>query len=221
MEARSAAATDFRVERLRAMAEGMIPAGVAVVCRDAYGDVGALFAEEMLAISSAVPRRRAEFAAGRMAARAALGKLGCTPVSIPVGSDRAPAWPSGYGGSISHCRGAVVAAAVRDRGHIGIDVEEAVPLERELWDAICTQREMAWLKVQGGLLATVMFSAKEAVYKAQYRITGRLLEFGEVELALDQAGYFSAQVLGEPALSISGRFGISDEFVLSFAMVRS
>ena len=146
--------------------------------------------------------------------------LGQAPVSIPVGSDRAPIWPTGYWGSISHCRTAVVAAAMRAGGHIGIDVEQAVPLERGLWDAICTPGEMEWLKGRGELWATVIFSAKEAVYKAQYPITGRMLEFSDVELTLDQAGCFSARVLVDSVLAVEGRFGISDDFVLSFATAR-
>ncbi|WP_170116449.1 4'-phosphopantetheinyl transferase family protein [Devosia submarina] len=202
------------------MAEGMVPRGVAVVCRDPDGDVGALFAEERLAIGRAVPRRQAEFAAGRMAAREALGMLGQPPLCIPAGADRAPVWPQGFAGSISHCRGAVVAAAVRGGSHIGIDVEEAVPLEDELWDTVCTPKELEWLKAQGGLWAKVIFSAKEAVYKAQYSIAGRVLEFSEVELTLDQAGCFSARVLVDSALAVEGRFGISDDFVLSFARAR-
>lgn len=208
------------LEQLEAMASGIVPQGVVVVCRDVLGDTSALFAEERLAIARAVPRRQAEFAAGRMAARAAMGMLGQPPVCIPAGADRAPLWPQGFAGSISHCRTAVVAAAARGGRFIGIDVEEAVPLERELWDTVCTPRELEWLKTRGGVWAKIVFSAKEAVYKAQYPITGRLLEFSAVELALDPAGRFSARVHADRALIVEGRFGISDEFVFAFATAR-
>jgi len=207
---------------LQLLAEAVVPRGGAVVCRDIDGDVSALFAEESSAISTAVPRRQAEFAAGRMAARTALAKLDQAPVALPMRSDRTPVWPGGYRGSISHCRTAVVAAAVRSKaapGQIGIDIEEAAPLERELWDEICTPSEVKWLKVQGtpALWAKIMFSIKEAVYKAQYLVTGRMLEFPEVELTFGEAQRFSARLLLDMAVAVHGRFAVDERFIVSFA----
>src|SRR5690606_13013148 len=55
-------------------------------------------------IAAARPRRRAEYAAGRIAARAALRRLTGQAALIGMGPDRLPLWPKGTIGSISHNR---------------------------------------------------------------------------------------------------------------------
>lgn len=211
------------LERLQAMTKAIMPDGAVAVCRDVKGDVSRLFVEERAAIERAVARRQAEFSAGRAAARAALQQLGRPPVAIPVGPGRAPLWPAGITGSISHCRSAVIAVASAFNvqvGHIGIDVEEAGTLERELWEAICTPKEISELVglTDAGRCAKVIFSIKEAVYKAQYPVTERLLDFQQVEISsLDPSGRFTAQILVGKLKSVGGRCQTSNEFILAFA----
>src|SRR4051812_41020395 len=82
----------------------------------------------------AVARRRAEFLAGRYAAAMALEALGCpSPWEVGRREDRAPSWPAGFVGSITHGGGLVAAALARsdDCAGIGIDVELVVPPEGE------------------------------------------------------------------------------------------
>ena len=77
-------------------------------------DRGGLFPEEEALVAGAVTKRREEFAAGRNAARAALAGLGPPPCPLLRAGRRAPAWPQGIVGSITHCSGfccAVVAPA--------------------------------------------------------------------------------------------------------------
>ena len=64
-----------------------------------------LLPEEAPAIARAIPKRQAEFAAGRRAARAALTTLGHPAQAIPVGDRRAPIWPQGTVGAITHDQG--------------------------------------------------------------------------------------------------------------------
>jgi 4'-phosphopantetheinyl transferase EntD len=141
-------------------------------------------------LARAVPRRRREFAAGRHCAKKALGRLGLHNVVLPIGSDRAPMWPTGVVGTISHTDTACLAAvawksAVRS---VGADIEPDEPLEPELYRLILTGREQTWLKTQPattrGRLARLIFSAKESFYKLQYPLTGRFLEFQDVEISL-------------------------------------
>lgn len=84
-------------------------------------------------VSRSVVKRRAEFLNGRIAARAALRRMGMPDRPIAVGPDRAPVWPAGIVGSITHC--ASVAAAVtatREEAYgLGIDVEA---IDRSLLD---------------------------------------------------------------------------------------
>ena len=60
-------------------------------------------------MARAVPQRRREFFAGRLAAHRAMEALGHLPEPVPMGQDRAPVWPQGLVGSISHGAGACAA----------------------------------------------------------------------------------------------------------------
>src|SRR5688500_10573337 len=85
----------------------LVPAGCCVSTGpdDALPDP--LFPEEEKAVAGALERRRREFALGRMHARRALGSLGYPDVCIGVRHDRAPLWPAGIVGSITHTQGLV------------------------------------------------------------------------------------------------------------------
>ena len=139
-------------------------------------------------LPGAVPARLAEFAAGRSAARQALRGLGVAPVAIPIGSDRAPIWPEGVTGSISHCAGACLAATglTSDYRGLGLDIEPLQPLPPELWSTILRpeeQREINELpQVQRGLQVLRFFVAKEAAYKAQYAITRQIFDFHNLRI---------------------------------------
>ena len=91
-----------------------------------------LFAQEAVAVDRAVPRRRAEFAAGRRCARAALARIGIPPAPLLRGEDREPLWPDGAVGSITHCAGYVAAAvaATEVMLSVGIDAEVHAPDSR-------------------------------------------------------------------------------------------
>lgn len=148
---------------------------------------------ERAAVSAAVLKRQREFLSGRAAARRLLTRLGHSGGDLLPQPSRAPAWPAGIVGSISHCDRAflVVAAPSSVLGGIGIDCEPDEPLPPELWERICSPRELAWLESQEpasrGCWARRFFSAKEAVYKYQYPRTARFLGFQEVEIAFDSA----------------------------------
>lgn len=175
-----------------------------------------------------VPRRLAEFSAGRHAARAALAELGHAPVAIPQGADRAPVWPKGVAGSISHSRSACLAiASVTQRG-LGLDLEPDEPLSEDLWAAILLpdERRRAMVSADPGRAAMLMFSAKEAAYKAQYPLTRQLFGFETLEIVAegDQFRHFRAvfhEAVGPFALgeAISGRFAHAEGHVLTLAWI--
>lgn len=175
--------------------EGLITAlhnllgpGIGVGVIDPKAPDGDLWPEEASAIAKAIPKRQLEFTAGRVAARRAMAGLGLPPAPILMARDRAPVWPPGLVGSISHCDTACVAAVapVALLHSIGIDIETAIPLAPELWDIVLSPSEYIWLKQQPavtrGILAKRIFSAKEAVYKAQYPLTGQMIGFGAVAI---------------------------------------
>jgi 4'-phosphopantetheinyl transferase EntD len=161
-----------------------------------------LFPDEEQSVAGAVAERREEFAAGRSCAREALARLGVGPQPIPSGSDRAPVWPYGYVGSVTHCPGYVAAAVARRRDHvaIGIDAEIDAPLPEGVLELVSNEEErrrLPALPALGGVGSPawdrVLFSAKEAVFKACYQLTGRRLGFEDAYLEIDVgAGAFRA-----------------------------
>ncbi|MEM9433532.1 MAG: 4'-phosphopantetheinyl transferase superfamily protein [Pseudomonadota bacterium] len=156
---------------------------------------GNLSPQEAKAIARAVPKRRREFYWGRVAAHQAMADHGLAPVAIPAGQDRAPIWPDGISGSIAHSDTVCIAAVTKTRliAQLGLDVEPATPLEANLVDTVCTAQECAWLQAQqnSGIIAKQIFSAKEAVYKAQYAFTGTVIDFQDVNLVVNlETGQF-------------------------------
>ncbi|MCZ6808046.1 MAG: 4'-phosphopantetheinyl transferase superfamily protein [Deltaproteobacteria bacterium] len=183
---------------------------------------GSLLEPEEQAIAEAVDRRIDQFTAGRVCARQALARLG-VDAGIPVlqGEDRAPIWPDGFVGSITHTDSWCAAAVARasEVRAIGIDLEPSTPLKESVLNRICTPAERQWLAEVSdpGLMGKVVFSAKEAVYKCQYPLTHEFLGFHAVALDLED-GFFRAvfqQDAGELRRgdSISGRYLIEEGIV--------
>lgn len=181
------------LDLVAALAKSVLPDRLAVAARDPRLMPDTTDPHEGAAVSGAVPRRIAEFHAGRAAARAAMVALSLPPRPIPMGPDRAPIWPSGICGSISHSSEACVAAVGLgdDWVGIGIDIEEATALDPLLVAEVCTLSEQAWLGRQPpderGLMAKLMFSIKESAYKAQYPLSGALFGFEGFEVEIDRA----------------------------------
>jgi len=139
-------------------------------------------------VRHAVPKRQKEFLAGRYCAREALAQGGkITTDFLPIGSDRLPVWPPGWNGSISHTTDvavAIVASKTVCQG-LGIDVE--VPIKKQTFDliqsSVATSEEMACVREGNPLLAlTIVFSAKEALFKALYPEVRRIFDFDSVRL---------------------------------------
>lgn len=189
---------------------GLLPPTVQVAAADPCAPASPLSGVEAAAVAGAVERRRREFAAGRGAARAALMALGHPPVQIPMAADRAPVWPAGIVGSISHGAGDCVAVVAEARVHrsVAVDLEPEAELDAALLDTVLTPAERAALEGRPDrlALALVIFSAKECVYKAQYPLTGLLLDFQQVEVTLDAlSGSFVAVLAGEVPLAPADR----------------
>ncbi|MFD5184546.1 4'-phosphopantetheinyl transferase [Streptomyces sp. NPDC058372] len=185
------------------MIESLLPAGVH--CAEAFGDPAdaALLPEEESLVAHAVPHRRRECATVRHLARQALAELGCPPVPLLRGKHGAPLWPDGVVGSMTHCHG-YRAAVVAERGRVasvGIDAEPHAPLPDGVLDVVSLAADrdhLAALRHQEPLINwdCLLFSAKEAVYKTWYPLTGAWLDFSDAQLTFHPAGRsFHAQVL--------------------------
>ncbi|MFN3953866.1 MAG: 4'-phosphopantetheinyl transferase [Pararhodobacter sp.] len=186
---------------LRAALRGLFPDGVELELAGlAEGKQAPLFDVEQSAIANAMPARRLEFTAGRLAAHLAMRSLGLSAQAIAMAPDRAPIWPAGLKGSISH--GAEICAAVISADpairSLGLDIEPDSALPVDILDTVLMSEERAWLSAQAhaGHLARVIFCIKEAVYKAQYPLSRLILGFDALRIMPDpEAGTFQAEFL--------------------------
>lgn len=174
-----------------ALARALFAGGVlATACPISDSD-GDLFPEESALVERAVAKRRREFAAGRRAARALLARLGHPRAPLLRGGDRAPAWPPGVVGSISHGADLCVVAVApsRELAGLGVDVEPDEPLAPRLWPRICTPAELERLPAgaERGRAVRLVFSAKESLYKCIQPLLGAAPGFTGVEIDLDEA----------------------------------
>lgn len=142
-------------------------------------DPASLFPEEAASMARAVPSRWQEFAAGRAAARTAL-KL---PGAVPMGDDRAPVWPEGWAGSISHGGGWAIAVCKRGEWLVGVDLEPDEDLPADILPDILTPAE-TWRLGHDPRLARRVFAIKEAVYKAQFPLSREIFDFQTLDVVL-------------------------------------
>jgi 4'-phosphopantetheinyl transferase EntD len=137
--------------------------------------------------------------------------LGLPVTSIGRGAAREPIWPRGIVGSLTHCDGYRAAAVAHDRDFItvGIDAEPANPLPDGVHARVASKAEAAraqdLARVRTLPWDTLLFSAKEATYKAWFPITNRWLDFGDVDVRFRlENETFAARLLVECPL-VDGR----------------
>jgi 4'-phosphopantetheinyl transferase EntD len=152
------------------------------------GDPSLLFPAEADCVGHAIPKRAADFAAGRLCARLALAEFGVVGFPLLVAGDRQPMWPSSLVGSITHTVG-LCAAVVADRSTtaaIGIDCEVVQRVSADISSEVCGAAETIWIRSlpaeerAAGL--ALLFTAKEAFYKCQYPMTTEWLDFHDVRI---------------------------------------
>lgn len=176
------------------------------------GDVEA-FARHGIAcppsVERSVAKRRAEYLAGRRVAIAALREAGADVYDVAIGANRAPSWPTGFTGSITHASGIAAAVAMPERHvrGVGIDIED-VPSESALKAIVQSVVDEDEHRVLGDLARrigwpmalTVAFSAKESFYKATAATVGRIFEFTALKIEGGDEGRLRARV-AEPLAS--------------------
>jgi 4'-phosphopantetheinyl transferase EntD len=183
-----------------------------------------------LFLARRIPRkRRLEYVCGRLCARRGLIDLGTSHLRIAVAPSRAPIWPIGVVGSISHTD-TFAAAAVASRGRLrslGIDSERIVTRDvaAVILSECLREAEKAYLSEAdpNGVetICTLLFSAKETVFKALCPLTGSVLDLQDIEIfdVVRDARSFRARVAndsGDPsdiALNGIGRYRVSPPYV--------
>ncbi|MGN0100942.1 MAG: 4'-phosphopantetheinyl transferase [Dietzia sp.] len=178
------------------MIADLFPGDVAVVTDAELGLddaalLASLFPVEVEQIGAAVERRRLDFAGARACAREAMARLGLPASPVLRGARGVPVWPPGLVGTLTHTDGLRAAALARaDRVRsVGLDVERHAPLADGVLEAVSLPQEAAWVRAARAEAPSVawdalLFTAKEATYKAWFPLTHRWLGFDDAHITL-------------------------------------
>lgn len=180
--------------------ESLFPGNVVAYEHQGPANIAELYQAEAQIVVRAAKSRRTTFAAGRLAARSALGAIGVDHGPLMRNSNGAPIWPSGLVGSITHTTGfcGAVVASIDDYEGVGIDAEGRWSVDERAWDVVLTPAER--LRIENlpsdrrRETAATTFAAKEAFYKCQYQITASWLDYTDVEVTVC-ANSFSIRLL--------------------------
>jgi len=142
-------------------------------------------------LDKAAINRQEEFIAGRACVALGLRELGSDGQIIKRAEDRSPLWPSGYIGSITHTKDLALASVYKDDlfKSVGIDCEVLIDQERfdNIKKLITRDEDLVLLKGEDPtrlkMVQTLLFSAKEALYKAINPLCGVFFGFQEAYLS--------------------------------------
>ena len=185
-------------------------------------------------LARAVDKRKAEFLAGRYCCKKALASIGVTDFEVVVGENRAPQWPAGVKGAISHnSHHAMVAlTCLPNILGIGIDIESVMSTKtmNDIKGVILRETEHDLLYVpqaRAVVVSSLIFSFKESFFKAAYPSTGYYFDFDAINI--DKIDYESKrfyltvkQDLNpqiRPGMKFDGLFDFVDEQVISLLIL--
>ncbi|WP_019448442.1 4'-phosphopantetheinyl transferase superfamily protein [Cupriavidus sp. BIS7] len=181
------------------------------------------FAAERLpdSLRDAAPGRQGQYRAGRHCARHALARAGAGNDAPPMGSDGLPVWPKDWIGSISHTRGKAVAlaSATSHAVALGVDVEcwQRPDRAAEIASSVARPQDIEAVSARARLSmassVTLLFSAKESLYKALYPTVRRFFDFDAARLAACGSDYIDLAL----ACDWHARWPRGTEFRLTFA----
>jgi 4'-phosphopantetheinyl transferase EntD len=121
-------------------------------------------------------------------------------------------WPAGVQGSMTHCAGYAAAAVGPDRriSAIGIDAEPDAPLPDGVLDLVATPAEQDRLAAiepapNSPNWDRLLFSAKEAVYKAWFPLVGEWLDHQEAEIHFHPNQATFTALVSRDGLIVNGR----------------
>jgi enterobactin synthetase component D len=179
-------------------------------------------------LERAVPSRQMQFRAGRYCAMKAMEALDPQFARYHVrrAATGAPVWPPGLAGSITHTDdfASAAVASTATTVSLGIDTERIMSDQQagDVGSLIASPVELRQCHVAGippREALTLVFSAKESIFKCLHPLVGRMFEFDDVRVVgVDRAAQlFRAEIvttLGTafPAGTLlEGRFAIEDQ----------
>ncbi len=170
-------------------------------------------------------KRLKDFRASRYCARKALEQVNISGFPLLPSKDRAPVWPAEISGSITHKgdRCLAVISAKSKITSIGVDIEYNSPLKNTLTKQILTESEIQGTDhdSQDLILAKLIFSIKESIYKCLNPIYNQWIGFKDVTVKLNQS-MNNFQVIAENSLhpsislnAIQGSWLIEKDYIYS------
>ena len=165
------------------------------ICKQLYTNIPSTISlvyhsvnEEMLDIPNFKEKttREQEYSLGRYCAKQAMNAINIDCNEIQSSSQGFPIWPKGIVGSISHSKGKCLSAVAKSKDFeaIGIDIEHLNRMRERSVDRITHQKEKA--EIGNDLKkATLLFSIKEAFYKAQFPFYKTHLNFKDLAFSYD------------------------------------
>jgi 4'-phosphopantetheinyl transferase EntD len=215
------------IGRAEASLAPLLPDWVAVAEESGPPRRRILHEAERLSLGEVSAYRLEEFAAARHCAHRALSAIGLDDGPIPVGPHGAPRWPPGVSGSLTHCAGYRAAAVTAEQVVLGIDAEPNRALPPGAARMALTERERSWARErmfedQVGW-DRLLFSAKEAAFKAWFQRTGRIVSLRRFEIEIDDATRTYLVRLREPPPSspgwdCSGRWSVESGLIRTAAI---
>lgn len=141
-------------------------------------------------LHQAVPKRQAEYLAGRVAAMNALADFGVVSEQVLIGRNRSPIWPTKFFGAISHTDKSAFALVGKKTHYryVGIDCEHVFSSETalEVEPMILNASEKTYLSMLGVdylCFLTLTFSAKETLFKALHPHVQEYFDFDAAEIS--------------------------------------
>ena len=128
-------------------------------------------------------KRKIEYVAGRVCAQKVLNQLGFENFALKSGEHREPLWPKGIVGSITHNKNHAIAVASKNLKAIGLDIEEIIDEKRfeKIKSQFISDSEEKNLEINP-INGTLVFSAKEALFKALYPIVHEYFGFMDAQV---------------------------------------
>ncbi len=135
--------------------------------------------------------------AGRYCAREAFKQAGwVSQPEIATGSVGEPIWPPGWVGSITHSQTHVSVAIAVATAYRGLGLDNETPMSEKTLQAVKdkistpSERQKQPQNMSEQVYYTLLFSAKESLYKALYPTVRRFFDFQAAELHQTGPGRF-------------------------------
>lgn len=167
-------------------------------------------------------KRKRDYLAGRYCASQCLAHYNLEKFEIIANDDRSPIWPQGYCGSITHTStyASAVVAPTDLYQSIGIDSEHIMKQSTftRVKKQIATQKEfdlVSSIYKNECQALTILFSIKEAVFKAVYPLVKRHFYFETFEIIEVQKNY----LIGRFVITLNKNFFLNKQLKIKYNLV--